>query len=174
MKDLAIIGAIVLGLSGAAVAQEATNQETNGIGAQVRELAKTNRDADKPGIGAQVRALAQAQAQANDDDADDNDDEDADKSDAALDGRLNANEDSAAALAGAVAEAGGDNRDIRDGTGAVADLRTSVRADAANARDAAVTARAAANDARLNAAAAREQAMVIRDAVRAARPGHGG
>ncbi len=75
MKKLAIIGAIILGATGSAFAQTADGQETKGIGSQVRDLAKAQRDSDVRGIGAEVKLLAQQQSDADEDDSDDQDDD---------------------------------------------------------------------------------------------------
>lgn len=180
--------------SGFAYAQTADEPEApNGIGTEVRVLANGQRDAETKGIGAEVSALAKAQAAARAEAREPSDeetmtDDDADEPEAAetVVGRANAAPNSAAASAALVAEARGDNRSIKSGTGAVADLRNEraaaaaaressgeARETAAAARAAAADVRANAADARANAAAVREQALAVRDAVRAARPGRG-
>lgn len=122
---------------------------SQGIGGQVRVLAHGQRDSEERGIGEQVRALTPAAERSN------------------RGSRADARQQGARTEAEAVAAARGGNREIRNGTGAVADLRASV---AGSRADVAAT-RAQAAAARQDARAAAQQARQARETVRAARPG---
>ncbi len=199
-KYLASVGALALA-AGPAIAQDAPEENPDNFGTTVSALAKGQRDAETKGIGAEVSELAKARNEArraargetDEDDAEDeaedvaasdaDTDTDADTGDVAVTGRANANPASAAAQAELVAAARGDNRSVKDNTGAVVELRAArsgrefgaeARAAAAEARSAAADGRQVAADARAAASQAREQAQTIRDTVRNARPGRGG
>ncbi len=191
-------------LAVASVAGAQTTAETKvGHGAEVSVMAKAQRESGEKGIGADVSAMAKARNEARAAARETTDGktepavaeaDTADNEADATNGRDHASDKSAAALAAEVAAGGKANAEVRNGTGAVAELRAArsaaegVRANGSDARGSAVDARltasaarssaaevrASATEARSNAAAVRDAATAIKDAVRAARPGRGG
>lgn len=134
---------------------------SQGIGAEVSAMARAQRDSEDKGLGEHVRAMTPAATRPERPDH-------SERSAARANARVNAE---------AVAGARGSNREIRGGSGAVADLRGSVastRSSVASSRADVAATRAQAGAARNDARGAAEHARQVRDHVRSARPGSGG